>query len=117
MRRRVLGAAFLACAALWVPGAGRASSSALDEAARAWETGDYVAALTRYLQILDGPADDEAFAAIALQTGELFVTRELTDDGDAPRFSPDGRHLLVERGALPDRVTRVLRGDGNPAPL
>ena len=38
------------------------------------------------------PADD-VVDAIALQTGELFKTIELTADGGAPRFSPDGRYF------------------------
>ncbi len=113
----MLAAALLACAALCAPGAGRASSPALETAARAWEAGDYASALTQYLQILDAGADDDRVAAIALQTGELFVTREITDDGGSPRFSPDGRYLLFERGDRPDRITRVLRVDGTPTPV
>jgi hypothetical protein len=97
--------------------AGRASSSALETAALAWDAGDYVIALNTYLQILDSAESNDAIEAIALQTGELFRTHELTDDGEAPAFSPDGRYIIYETGGLPDRTTRLLAGDGNPKPL
>jgi Tol biopolymer transport system component len=115
MRTRAAAAALVLCAAL-APGS-RAASSALETAALAWDAGDYVAALTTYLQILDSAESDDAFEAIALQTGELFRAREITHDAEAPRFSPDGGHLVYETGAWPDRVTRLLAGDGDPKPV
>jgi len=84
----------------------------LERAALAWDAGDYVSALTAYLQILDSRPDEAAIETIALQTGELFATRELTTDGDAPRFSPDGRFLVYETGGAPDRRTFLFTGDG-----
>jgi hypothetical protein len=116
MRMRAVATAICLCA-LWAPGTGRAASSVLESADLAWDAGDYVTALTAYLQILDSPESDGAFEAIALQTGELFRAFELTDDGEAPRFAPDGRHLLYETGGLPARAIRILAGDGNPKPL
>jgi hypothetical protein len=116
MRTRAAAAALLLSAA-FAPGSGRAASAALETAARAWDAGDYVAALSTYLQILDSPESDDAFETIALQTGELFRVHEITDDGDEPRFSPDGLHLVYEAGAWPDRVTRLLAGSGDPKPL
>jgi hypothetical protein len=40
------------CAALWMPVSGRTPDSPLQTAAIAWDRGDYVTALTTYLQIL-----------------------------------------------------------------
>ncbi len=97
-------------AALWMPLSGRAADSPLEAAALAWDRGDYVTALNMYLQILDSPGvDDATLETIALQTGELFKTVELTTDGGAPRFSPDSTHASFETGQLPARVTRVIR--------
>ena len=48
------------------------------------------------------------FEPIALRTGELYQTTELTRDGAVPQFSPDGRHLLYETGPVATRITRVL---------
>ena len=71
----------------------------LQRAADAWDTGDYVAALTTYQELLSGPQADAALETIALQTGELFRTIELTANGANPVFSPDSRHLSFETGA------------------
>ena len=90
----------------WIPLAGR-SDTPLQSAALAWDRGDYVTALTTYLQALD-TADDKAFEEIALQTGELFQTTELTTDGAAPVFAPDGRHILYETGAGVNRRIRIV---------
>src|SRR3972149_4159981 len=49
-----LTAAFLA--ALWIPASGHSLESPLQRAALAWDRGDYPAALTAYLQVLDSPA-------------------------------------------------------------
>jgi hypothetical protein len=70
--------------------AGREASSraALDpplqRAAFDWDKGDYVAALTAYQDLLAGPEAAAALEAIALQTGELYRTSELTADGAIP---------------------------------
>ena len=89
MRKLTLAAAV--AAALWIPLAGRGSDTPLQNAALAWDRGDYIAALTTYLEVLKGSASESDLEAIALQTGELFQTTELTTDGDAPQFSADGR--------------------------
>jgi Tol biopolymer transport system component len=96
---------------------GRSSNSALSEAHLAWERGDYVSALTAYARILDSPEAEQAFEAIALQTGELHHTTELTVDGMAPQFSPDGRYITYETGTGLKRVTRLLRADGSPTAI
>jgi hypothetical protein len=107
--KRTMALTAVAVAALWIPAAGRLSDTPLESAALAWEKGDYVRALTTYLQILDSPGADRAFETIALQTGELFHTTEITTDGAAPAFSPDGRHLTYERGTGPTRTTHLLQ--------
>jgi dipeptidyl aminopeptidase/acylaminoacyl peptidase len=111
MRHTILAAAVIA--ALWVPLSGRSNDTPLDAAAFAWDRGDYVSALTTYLQILDANPSDDAIETIALQTGELFQTTELTADGDAPQFSPDGRFIAYETGTVPKRTIRLL-GTGSP---
>lgn len=101
----------LACVGLfWIAVAGRADTP-LQSAALAWDRGDYVSALTTYLQILDTPGADAALETIALQTGELYRTSELTADGDAPVFSPDGRYVAYETGTGLARRTRIVNPD------
>ena len=102
--------------ALWTSTAGRTGETPLQSASRAWDRGDYVTALTTYLQVLDSPQGEEALEPIALQTGELYHTAELTANGSSPAFSPDGRFLLYETGAGPARVTRLLPADGRTKP-
>ena len=106
MRQTILAAAIMA--ALWVPLTGRSNDTPLDAAAFAWDRGDYVSALTTYLQILDNNPTGEAIETIALQTGELFQTTELTTDGDTPKFSTDGRFISYETGVVPRRTIRLL---------
>jgi Tol biopolymer transport system component len=115
MRHTILAAA--AIAALWVPLAGRSNDTPLQAAALAWDRGDYISALTTYLQIIDGNPTEEEFEAIALQTGELFQTTELTTDGDAPQFSPDGRFIAYETGTVPKRTIRLLNASAPGKPV
>jgi hypothetical protein len=104
-------------AALWMPAWGRAAETPLQSAALAWERGDYTSALATYLRILDSPDAGAALETIALQTGELYHTTELTADGQAPIFSPDGRHVAYETGAGLTRHTRVVPANGTTTPL
>jgi peptidase M28-like protein/WD40 repeat protein len=89
-------------------GAQPAADAPMRLATLAWDRGDYVSALTTYAQLLDGPDAEKVLEPIALQTGELFVTTELTTDGSAPQFSPDGRFITYETGAGPSRTIRLL---------
>jgi hypothetical protein len=89
----------------------RAGSARLDAADDAWERGDYIAALNGYLNILTGPDGESYVDAIARRTGEIYHTDELTSDGRAGRFSPDGRFIVYETGLETSRRTRVLRND------
>lgn len=100
----VMGAVVLT---VWVGfGEGR-TNPRLVEADLAWDRGDYPRALTLYLALLDAAPTDDVVQAIALQTGELFRTSELTADGGAPRFSPDGRYISYEVGRGVTRTTRL----------
>ena len=90
-----------------------AADAALASAHDAWDRGDYPSALSAYIEILSGPQGDAALEEIALQTGELFHTRELTADGRAPRFSPDGRFIAYEAGLDVSRRTLVQSADGS----
>jgi hypothetical protein len=89
----------------WIQVAGRhgvpadAAPAALQRAADAWDTGDYVTALTAYQDLLSGPDAAAVLEPIALQTGELFRTTALTPDGANPAFSPDSRYFAFETGA------------------
>ena len=80
----------------------------LDAANLASERGDYPAALEAYLALLAGPSASEVLEPIALQTGELYVTEELTTDGVSPRFSPDGRHIAYQAGSGSEARTRIV---------
>ena len=88
-----------------------ASSKSFDAANDAWERGDYAAALNGYIQLLTAPGGERWLEPIALTTGELFETRELTADGRAARFSPDGRFIAYETGLETSRRTRILEND------
>jgi hypothetical protein len=104
-------AALLAAGLISVTGRDRASTdSALQSAWDAWDKGDYVAALTAYQDLLAGPDAVSVLEPIALQTGELFQTRELTVDGANPVFSPDSRTFSFETG--PAVAAGVASGAG-----
>jgi Tol biopolymer transport system component len=89
-----------------------ASSPELRAADILWNDGQYIQALTAYIKLLASPGGDRYLEPIALQTGELFVTEELTTDGRSPRLSPDGRFITYEAGPEKNPVTRVLRTEG-----
>ena len=91
-----------------VTSTGALSDPPLQIADLAWERGDYPAALAAYLRLLDSPDAAAVLEPIALRTGELYATTELTHDGAVPQFSPDGRYLLYETGPVATRVTRVI---------
>ena len=107
---RLAGAIALLFVTAWV-GFGEGSNDRLAAADVAWDRGDYPRALTEYLALLDGSPAEDVFEAIALQTGELFRTTELTADGGAPRFSPDGRSMSYEIGRGLARRTRLASAD------
>jgi Tol biopolymer transport system component len=114
-RRSLLALSIVCVSVVAVRTNGAGSAKAYDAATDAWRRGDYIAALNGYVQLLSGPDADEYLEPIALTTGELFETRELTPDGRAPRFSPDGRFIVYESGLETSRTTRVLANDASRA--
>lgn len=88
---------------------GQTPQAELSAANLAWEAGDYVTALETYLRLLRGPAAAAVLEPIALQTGELFQTEEITTDGVAPRFSRDGHVIVYEVGTGLRARTRLVR--------
>ena len=95
----------------------RPHAKALADARDAWAHGDYIAALNGYIAILTAPGGEALHDDIALDTGELYKAYELTPDGRAPRFSPDGRFIAYEVGPDVSRRTRVVRNDASRAVL
>ena len=109
---RALAATALLSIALLAPVSGTPTGASSDPSLQiadlAWERGDYPAALAGYLRLLDSPDAAAVLEPIALRTGELYATTELTRDGALPQFSPDGRFLLYETGPVSTRVIRVI---------
>ena len=85
-----------------------AQNTAYDSAYFAWERGQYITALDGMLRVLRSPDANVYHERIALLTGELFKTTELSPDGRNVRWSPDGRYGLYETGTGANRVTHVL---------
>ena len=75
----------------------------------AWEAGDYPTALRGFERILSGQAGSTFRERIAQITGETFVTKELTADGRAVRFSPTGEWIGYERGPTAAAWTIIVR--------
>jgi hypothetical protein len=114
MRRRRIALAGVVLLALVTTVTGQqAPKPDFDAATLAWDRGDYVAALAAYKALLAAPGGEKWLEPIALQTGELFQTRELTTDGANPRFSRDGRFVAYETGAGTARLTRVVEPAAN----
>jgi hypothetical protein len=112
MRRFIWCALVVAsAAAIGVGATSPALTRSFDAATDAWERGDYIAALNGYSQVVSAPGGNAFLEAIALTTGELFQTRELTADGRAPRFSADNKYIVYETGLETSRRTRVTRND------
>lgn len=106
--KRLAWAAGLVVALLVTASGQQTPKPDLDTANQAWDRGDYVAALTAYKSLLSAPGGEKWLEPIALQTGELFQTREITADGANPRFSPDGRFVAYDTGAGAARATRIV---------
>jgi hypothetical protein len=92
-----------------------APSSSLDAANDAWQRGEFATALNAYITVLSAPGGERALESIALTTGELYQTREVTAGGRNGRFSPDGRFLLYETGLETSRRTKILKNDDTRA--
>jgi len=62
----------------------------------AWDCGNFISALEDFKKILNSPDADEYLKDIALLTGELYKTMEISEDGKSLRFSPEGRFVVYE---------------------
>jgi len=91
------------------------SASPLEAANDAWQRGEFASALNGYIGVLSAPGGDRALESIALTTGELYQTRELTAAGRNGRFSPDGRFVVYETGLETSRRTKILKNDATRA--
>jgi len=112
LQKLAIVALLVVSAAAFVLGAPPAPlTRSFDAATDAWERGDYIAALNGYIQVVSAPGGNTFLEPIALTTGELFQTRELTADGRAPRFSADNKFIVYETGLETSRRTRITRND------
>ena len=108
MNRTTLAAAFLVLGASAILAVNDpVQQRALTLAHDAWAQGDYIGALNSYIKLLNGPGGDAFHDAIAEHTGELYRSFELTADGRAARFSPDGKYIAFETGLEVSRTTVV----------
>ena len=110
---RLLPLALLAAAPA-VLSAQRSLTSDYETAAMAWDRGDYVVAIDGFQRLLAAPGGERHLESLALLTGELFHTTELTPDGRAPRFSADGNVAMFESGSGADRMLHVWNVSGTP---
>ena len=117
MRRTKASTTLILCSLLWMGAARQPADSRLADARAAWDRGEYPTALETYLSLLENEPSDDVADSIALQTGELYETTELTTDGGAPLFSPDGRYLTYETGRGLARRTRLARSGDPRVPL
>ncbi len=89
------------------------SQSALEKAEIAWDSGEYPLALRGYQSLLQGRDADRSRRTIALTTGELYHTTELTDDGRGVQLSPGGKYVAYEVGTGAERRAVIhLASDG-----
>lgn len=101
----------LACLALAFGRGSQGQEVGLNElraANDAWQEGQYSTALSGYLRLLNSAQGEQLLEPIALQTGELFQTTELTTDGRNPKLSPDGQFVAYETGSVKTPVTRIV---------
>ncbi len=77
------------------------------DALEAWDTGDYPAALAALRGLVER-ADEPTFEAIALLTGELFQTTEITTAGRLPSFAGSGGRVIYETGPAAAPVIRIV---------
>jgi len=79
----------------------------------AWDLGRYEEALSA-MQALLPAADAATLEAIALTTGELYVTSEITSDGRNPVFAGNTGLMVYERGGQGDASLHVVDVTGTP---
>ena len=82
-----------------------------DTAYVAWQAGDYPTALAGLERILTSPDGDRMLERIAELTGEIHRTIAVAPDGQAPRWSADGRYASFTTNG--GRVTNVIALEGD----
>ncbi len=87
-------------------------SNELRDANDAWFSGNYSVALQAYLRLLKAPNGEQYVEPIAIQTGELYHTDELSTDARAQRLSAAGKLISYETGALKTPTIRVVETAG-----
>jgi len=94
-----------------VSSAASAQQQGFQSAWDAWDAGNYAVALDR-LKALVPAADQQTFEEIALLTGELYRTHEITADGRSPVFTagPAG-FVMFETGPAAAPRTRIVAFD------
>jgi Tol biopolymer transport system component len=109
-------AAILAGSLLAAPGSqertsGTAGSpeSVWADAADDWQSGRYPDALASLTALASGPSSADFHDRIALLTGDLYSTLEITTDGRSPRVSRTGEYVMYETGPAGRVTTRVVR--------
>jgi hypothetical protein len=88
-------------------GASLNTSTRWDDASLKWDEGRYLDALTAFDAMLRAPDRDRFVEAIASLTGEMWHTSLIAESVRAPRWSPDGQWIAMERGVGAARVTRI----------
>jgi hypothetical protein len=117
MRRRafstfllsISAAGFIAAQTPARPAAPAAPDALYRRATEAWEAGQYPEALVNLTSLMKSAAAPEYLDRVALLTGELYSTTELTADGRNPVIAPSGKYVAYEFGAASDPMTRVVR--------
>jgi len=85
----------------------------LESARLAWDSGEYVEALTTLEALLMDPQAALLLDEIALLTGEVHPVTEVAVDGRGVRWSPSGRYAAYEEGVGTGQVTHLLRLEGS----
>ena len=107
------GAAALLAQAPAPPAAQAPTAISADErwlrAVDTWQAGSYPAALADLQTLMKSPAAAQYLDRVALLTGELYATVELTTNGRNPRISADGAVASYETGPATSPATRIVR--------
>jgi Tol biopolymer transport system component len=118
MKLSVVRSTVLLLGSVMTASAQQASTGALyDQAVLDWTRGSYPAALQKLITVVSAADGASHLERVALLTGELYRTTEITTDGRAVRWSPSGKLASYEVGAGRTRATRVLDMQSAPRQL
>ena len=116
MRRTVsllMAAAFMALLVA-APGAQQSPADTWLNAVDEWNSGRYPDALRDLTALMKTPAASEYHDRIALLTGELYTTTEITTDGRNPRISSTGEYVAYDTGPAGAAATTRVVAFGRP---